>query len=119
MGAPGDLRRRVAESDVCLGVFGCSDKAARVIPNKVYDALAAGRPTITRDSPAARELLTDGETALLVPPGDGAALAAALRGLLDRGERERLGTAALRLYCERCTPGILGARLLRIVGATF
>ena len=56
------LRRPVLEADVCLGVFGASDKAARVIPNKAYDALAAGRPLVTRDSPAARELLADGET---------------------------------------------------------
>ena len=65
------LRARIVESDVCLGVFGTSGKAARVLPNKVYDALAAGRPLVTEDSPAARELLEDGRDALLVPAGDG------------------------------------------------
>jgi len=113
----GELRRRVLAADICLGVFGGSQKAARVIPNKVYDALAAGRPLVTRYSTAARELLADDVTALLVPPADGAALAAALRRLCDEGERARLGTAGLALYRERCTPGIIGVRLLAALEA--
>ena len=111
------LRARVIAADVCLGVFGTSGKAARVVPNKVYDALAAGRPLVTEDSPAARELLTDGHDALLVPAGDGAALAAALRRLADRDERARLGAAALDLYRRRCTPEAVAATLLAALEA--
>jgi len=111
------LRSRIVAGDVCLGVFGTSDKAARVVPNKVYDALAAGRPLVTADSAAARELLQDGRDALLVPAGDGAALAAALRRLLDRDERSRLGAAALELYRRRCTPEAVAATLLAALEA--
>ena len=111
------LRARVIAADVCLGVFGTSGKAARVVPNKVYDALAAGRPLVTEDSPAARELLTDGHDALLVPAGDGAALAGALRRLGDRDERARLGAAALALYRRRCTPEAVAATLLAALEA--
>ncbi len=109
---PWELRDRVVHSDVCLGVFGTSGKASRVVPNKVYDALAAGRPVVTQDSPAARELLSDGIDALLVPAGDAAALAAALRRLLDGGERARLGLGALELYRRRCNPEAVAAALL-------
>jgi glycosyltransferase involved in cell wall biosynthesis len=109
---PWELRDRVVRSDVCLGVFGTSGKASRVVPNKVYDALAAGRPVVTQDSPAARELLTDGGDALLVPAGDAGALAAALRRLLDGGERARLGLGALELYRRRCNPEAAAAALL-------
>jgi glycosyltransferase involved in cell wall biosynthesis len=109
---PWRLRARIVDSDVCLGVFGRSGKAGRVIPNKVYDALAAGRPVVTEDSPAARELLTDGRDALLVAPGDGGALAAALRRLRAADERARLGAAALDLYRRRCTPEAIAATLL-------
>ena len=52
-----------------------------MIPNKAYHALACGAPLITADTPAARELLRDEENALLVPPGDPAALAEAMRRL--------------------------------------
>ena len=73
-----------------LGVFGTSAKAARVIPNKAFQALACGTPLVTGDTPAARELLRDGDSALLVPPGDPEALAAAVRRLAgDRSLRER------------------------------
>jgi glycosyltransferase involved in cell wall biosynthesis len=113
------LRSRIVGSDVCLGVFGTSAKAARVVPNKVYDALAAGRPLVTADSPAARELLQDGRDALLVPAGDGPGLAAALRRLRDHDERARLGAAALDLYRRRCTPEAVAATLLAALEASL
>ena len=52
-------------------------------PLKAFEALAAGRPLVMSDLPSSREIVRDGETALLVPPGDAAALAAALARLLD------------------------------------
>ena len=52
-------------------------------PLKAFEALAAGRPLVISDLPSSREIVRDGETALLVPPGDAAALAAAVGRLLD------------------------------------
>lgn len=69
------LSDEIRAADVCLGIFGRSDKAARVIPNKVYQILSSRRPLITRDSPAIRELLgPDTAGVRLVPPGDPRAL---------------------------------------------
>jgi glycosyltransferase involved in cell wall biosynthesis len=94
-----------------LGIFGTSDKASRVIPNKAYQALACGTPLVTADTPAARELLVDGESALLVPPGDPAALAAAVRRLASDPELAgRLSEGGLAVYRERASEDVLGAR---------
>jgi glycosyltransferase involved in cell wall biosynthesis len=99
------------EAGCALGVFGTSAKARRVIPNKAFQALASGTPLVTADTPAARELLADGESALLVPPGDPAALAAALRRLA--AERElalRLSAGGRAAYEAQASEGVLGAR---------
>lgn len=74
-----ELHKWIAESDLCLGIFGSSPKAASVIPNKVFQILATGRPLITRDSDAMRELLEPPPAHIrLVPPSDPDALATAV-----------------------------------------
>ena len=73
-----DLTTYLSNADVSLGIFGVTPKAGRVIPYKVFDALAMRKPVVTRDSAAIREVLSDGRTALLCAPGDGAALARCL-----------------------------------------
>lgn len=104
-----ELARELADADVCLGVFGASAKARRVIPSKVFDALAAGRPVITADTPAARELLTHGVDAWLCPPEDPDALAAGLLALArDPALRARLAAGARRTFAARCAPEAIG-----------
>jgi glycosyltransferase involved in cell wall biosynthesis len=75
----------INRADVCLGIFGTSGKASRVIPNKVFQILAAGRPLITADTPAIRELLDEGPMVRLVPAGDPERLAAAVRRMAAEG----------------------------------
>jgi len=77
------LRDLYARSDAALGIFGTSDKAQRVVPFKVNDAMALGLPLVTADTPAAREVLVNEESALLVPPGNPEILASALLRLRD------------------------------------
>jgi glycosyltransferase involved in cell wall biosynthesis len=76
---PHDLPGEVAKHDVCLGIFGTGDKARSVVPNKVFQGMAAGLAIVTSDTAPQRRAL-DG-VADLVPPGDPDALAEALRGL--------------------------------------
>ena len=64
-------------------------------PLKVFEYMAAGRAIVAPDQPNIREVLADGRTALLFPPGDAAALWAAVRRLAqDATLRERIGAAA-------------------------
>jgi len=64
-------------------------------PLKIFEAMAAGRPIVASDLPSSREVLSDGENALLVPPGDVSALAGALRRVLADGDlARRLARAA-------------------------
>jgi glycosyltransferase involved in cell wall biosynthesis len=64
-------------------------------PLKMFEYMAAGRAILATDLPSVREVLVDGESALLVPPGDAPALARGMcRLLADADLRERLGVRA-------------------------
>jgi glycosyltransferase involved in cell wall biosynthesis len=105
------LPEELCATGCALGIFGTSPKAQRVIPNKVFQALACGAPVVTADTPAARELLTDGESSLLVPPGDPDALVAALRRLAAEPDlARRIAASGRSAYSEHASEAILGAR---------
>ncbi len=104
---PAELHR----AGCALGIFGTSDKAQRVIPNKAFQALACETPLVTADTPAARELLVHEQSALLVPPGDADALATALRRLQSNGELGRtLSEGGRAAYEAQASEQGLGAR---------
>ena len=64
-------------------------------PLKLFEYMAAGRPIVASDLPAIREVLTPDVDAVLVKPGDPAALAAGIRRVLgDPAFASRLAGAA-------------------------
>jgi glycosyltransferase involved in cell wall biosynthesis len=68
----------------------------------MIEAMACGTPVIATRFGSVPEVVVDGETGLLVPPGDVAALRAALERLLgDADLRRRLGAAARERIRER------------------
>jgi glycosyltransferase involved in cell wall biosynthesis len=110
------LPAEIQRAGCALGVFGTSPKAGRVIPNKAFQALACGTPLVTADTPAAHELVRDGDSASLVPPGDPEALATAVRRLAGDPElAESIGAGGLAAYRAQASEEVLGKRWRGIV----
>jgi glycosyltransferase involved in cell wall biosynthesis len=93
MGGGRDLRRavlRAADVAIHLADGACPSRA-------LFEAMACGTAIAASDTPPMREFLGDGESALLSPFADPAALAANVARLLDdRALASRLGRAARR-----------------------
>ena len=111
-----DLPDVVATHHVCLGIFGTTPKATRVVPNKVLQGAAAGCAVITGGTPVQREAL-DG-AAEYVEPGSVAGLTSALVSVVTHREalaeqRER----ARALAVERFSPLVAVAPLLAVLDA--
>jgi glycosyltransferase involved in cell wall biosynthesis len=110
-----DLIDWIRRADVCLGIFSASEKAGRVIPNKVFQIVSAGRPLITRESTAINELFPSDELGVvLVSPEDPNALACALKKFI--ADYEKL--VATKLYFNQqqmINPHSIGSRVARIL----
>ena len=77
--------------------------------------MARSRPIVATPVGGTPELVTDGETGLLVPPRDPEALAEALRRVLDDPDlARRLGEAARERVAQRFTAAEQERRILRI-----
>jgi glycosyltransferase involved in cell wall biosynthesis len=95
------LAARIGRADILLGVFGRSDKAGRVIPNKVFQALACGKPLVTRRAPAYPAALREREDSGIrwVAAGDAESLARAVAELAAQPQRlATLGVQARASY---------------------
>jgi L-malate glycosyltransferase len=75
---------------------------SEAFPNGALEAMAAGLPVIASAVGGLLDLIDDGRTGRLVPPGDAKALAAALRAFIERpGEAETIGRAARAAVRDR------------------
>lgn len=79
----------IDSSHVVLGIFKGEGKAMRVVPNKVYDALAAGAVTITERSPAILEFFKEDEEIFLVQPENSKELAEKILWIKDNYEEAK------------------------------
>ena len=100
--APRLVAHRLAEADVlALPNPASAISNHSTSPLKLFEYMATGKAILASDLPAIGEVLTDGVNALLLAPGDAAALAAGMRQLKDdAGLRERLGRAARQAVGE-------------------
>ena len=112
-----DLHIWLADADVCLGIFGDTVKAANVVPNKVVQSAALGRPMITRDSPAVRRFFRNGEDIVLVPAASPRELADAILALREDPRRcEAMGRGAREAFERNFSVTALSRRLGNALG---
>lgn len=83
------------------------------LSGSIRESLAMGVPAVASDISGNSEIVKDGLTGLLFPPGDSAAMAARLEAVLkDPGLRARFSENSVKLVRENFTTAIMGARTL-------
>ena len=111
-----ELIRWIHRSDICLGIFGDSGKAGRVIPNKVFQILSTGTPLITRDSAAIRELLSPEMPGIfLIRPRDPDSLLEALNSF-QKQRPKLIGKPLHRDIMKDIEPFSIGKKLVGLMG---
>jgi len=96
----------------------CLPSRAEGLPLVLLEAMAQGKPVVASAVGGVPELVVDGETGLLVPPGDVEALAQALRRVLGDPElARRLGEAGRRRVRERFSAAAAADRVLSLYEA--
>lgn len=82
----------------------------------LLEAMASGRPVVVTDNPGISDYVEDGVTGILVPGGDSAALADAIRSLLaDPDRAAAMGHAAAARVRSHFTSGVMAYHLAEIV----
>jgi len=98
--------------DVCIapflrevGVSGGGPNVADVFsPLKIFEYMSYGKPIITSDLPVLREILTDGDTALMCDPDTPESFVAAINSLIeDTTEAQAMGARALAHFLANYT----------------
>jgi glycosyltransferase involved in cell wall biosynthesis len=91
----------LAGSDACLATLKNIPMFRTTYPNKVFDYMAAGRPTLLAIDGVIRDVLEAANGGLFVPPGSNIALAEAILTLSRKPELGRQMGLAARSYVER------------------
>jgi glycosyltransferase involved in cell wall biosynthesis len=111
LGWRADLDRLYADLDVV--VLTSKNEGS---PVALIEAMAAGRPVVSTRAGGVEDVVTDGETGLLVSVGDAAGVARAVLHLLDDpGDAARLGAAAR----DAVVPRFSGQRLVADIDALY
>jgi len=88
------------------------------VPKALLEAASCGRPIIASDAPGCRDVVVPGETGLLVPPHDVAALAAAIRMLAGAADlRARMGAAGRARVLSDFTEETIAEQTMTLLGS--
>jgi glycosyltransferase involved in cell wall biosynthesis len=112
--APSDVPGLLASMDAAVAPYPPQERFY-FSPLKVYEYMAAGLPVVASRVGALEETIRDGVSGLLCPPGDAAALAAALLSLSEHPRwRAALGREARRAVLSERTWSAVAGRILRL-----
>jgi glycosyltransferase involved in cell wall biosynthesis len=113
-GLVADVRPRLAELDVfVLSTLGDN------LPVAILEAMAAGLPVVASRTGGIPELVEDGVTGALVPPGDVDALSQAIGRLVGAPDvRAAQGRAARERVRERFDSGEVARRMVKVYEET-
>jgi glycosyltransferase involved in cell wall biosynthesis len=90
----------LAAADVCLAILQDIPAFRTTYPNKVFDYMAAGKPTILAIDGVIRTVIEESAGGIYVPPGDDAALASAVLSLAhDPARVLAMGLSARAYLC--------------------
>jgi glycosyltransferase involved in cell wall biosynthesis len=115
-------KERMAEcvnaADIGLAVLQRNPTFRTVYPNKIFDYMACARPIVLAIDGSARELVCDrSRSGVFAEPGDGRAIADAIRRLADEPElRRELGANGRRWVQHNESRDVLAARYLEVMG---
>jgi glycosyltransferase involved in cell wall biosynthesis len=93
-----DMPAVLAASDACLAILQDIPAFRTTYPNKVFDHMAAGKPTLLVIDGVIRTVIEDSQGGIFIPPGDDAALAAAVLRLAQDPQTARAMGQSARLY---------------------
>jgi glycosyltransferase involved in cell wall biosynthesis len=111
-----DMADVLAASDACIATLKNIPMFRTTYPNKVFDYMAAGRPTILAIDGVIRQVVDAAGGGIFVPPGDDRALAAAAQALCDDRARARtMGLAARGYVVEHFNRHQQGEEFVRLV----
>jgi glycosyltransferase involved in cell wall biosynthesis len=115
------LATRIArDADICLGIFGRTEKAGRVVPHKIFQSMALRKPVITSRTPAVQEFFSHRKNIFLCEKAEPTSLARAILELKNQvALREEIARKGFELAWEKFHPAVLGGVLKGLLEKHF
>lgn len=115
-----NLPAQIETASVCLGIFGRTEKARRVVPHKIFQSMGMRKPVITARTPAVEEFFAHGENIFLCDEPLAESLAGAILKLRkDEELRAQIAQNGYELVKEKFSCQAVGWQLMEILKRKF